>query len=138
MVISEAAVVDKYGITLRSCPVLYTNEAHLLPRIRDTYNNDRKSETEEEIYRDLASTKLLIIDDVGKTRPRDLSYLQTVYYRIIDDRYALNKRIILTTNLIMSALEEHLGGAVTDRLREMCGKGGFIKMAGVSYRKRSE
>jgi len=131
---TPVAVITDYGITKTQCPVYYTNETHLLTRIRGTYNGS--DETEEGIYEFLLTPALLIIDDIGKTRPRDLSYMQSVYYRIIDDRYTAQRRLIVTTNLQMSELEEHLGGASADRLVEMCGKAGFIKMTGRSYRKQ--
>lgn len=42
--------------------------------------------------------------------------------------------IILTTDLSLSELEAHIGGACMDRLREMCGVN-IVKMAGLSYKK---
>lgn len=123
-----------YHIVVARCPIHLTTEAVMLARIRNTYNRE-EGETEEEIFSQLIHVPLLIIDDVGKVQPRDLSFLQGVYYRIIDARYIHERRLILTTNLHLSELEEHIGGASTDRLREMCGKSGFIIMKGTSYRK---
>jgi DNA replication protein DnaC len=121
------------------CPVFVTNEARLIGRVRQTFNrhndDEENAETEETIYRSLLQPDLLIIDDVGKVRPRDLSFLQGVYYRIIDDRYIEEKAVILTTNLSLEELEQHIGGACSDRLREMCGKDRIIVMAGQSYRR---
>jgi len=45
--------------------------------------------------------------------------------------------LILTMNLTLQELEDHIGGAPADRLREMCGRSGFITMKGESYRKRT-
>ena len=122
------------------CPVFVTNEARLIGRVRQTFNrhndDEEDAETEEGIYRSLLQPDLLIIDDVGKVRPRDLSFLQGVYYRIIDDRYIEEKSVILTTNLSLEELEQHIGGACSDRLREMCGKDRIIVMAGQSYRRQ--
>jgi len=125
-----------YAIIRHRCPVHFTTEQKLLARIRQTYNRRDidDGETEEDVYNALAKFPLLIIDDVGKVRPRDYSFLQGVYFRIIDDRYVNEDKIILTTNLDFRELEEHIGGASADRLREMCGKNGFIKMTGKSYR----
>jgi DNA replication protein DnaC len=127
---------NSYTVCRRSLPVLFMNEPKLLANIRATFNQasgqDRK--TDEDIYRRLLSYDLLIIDDVGKVRPRDYSFLQSVYFRMIDDRYTNEAPIILTTNLSLSELEAHIGGACADRLREMCGVN-IVKMAGASYRK---
>uniref|UniRef100_A0A6M3KH06 Putative IstB domain protein ATP-binding protein n=1 Tax=viral metagenome TaxID=1070528 RepID=A0A6M3KH06_9ZZZZ len=128
-------VITEYNhIQLRSCPVLYTTETQLLARIRRTYDNRGvDSETEYDIYSELENIEHLLIDDVGKVRPRDYSFLQGVYFRIIDTRYTNEMPIVITTNLGFSDLEAHIGGACADRLREMCGQN-IIKMAGKSYR----
>lgn len=128
---------DCYFIVKNQCPVYVITESQLLARIRRTYNrtDDPRAETEDGVYSSLARFSLLVIDDVGKVRPRDYSFLQGVYFNIIDDRYVKEQQVILTTNLDFKELEEHIGGASADRLREMCGKEGFIKMVGKSYRR---
>ncbi len=125
-----------YRIVRCPCPVHVTTETKLLARIRRTYNRSDNvpAETEDMVYSSLARYQLLVIDDVGKVRPKDYSFLQGVYFSIIDDRYVKEQQIIITTNLDFQELEEHIGGASADRLREMCGREGFIKMAGKSYR----
>ena len=124
----------------KPCPVYFTVENTLLSRIRQTYNHKQgdDTETEEDIYKRLERYALLVIDDVGKVRPRDYSFLQGVYFRIIDDRYSNDMPIILTTNLSFTELENHIGGASADRLREMCGDTNFIVMKGKSYRQKVE
>jgi len=129
---------DSYYIVRRKCPVFFTAEAKLLNRIRQTFNNQKdepRAETDDMIFKSLASYPLLIIDDVGKVRPRDYSFLQGVYFNIIDERYVNEQQVILTTNLDFKELEEHIGGSSADRMREMVGKEGFIKMDGKSYRR---
>ena len=141
---TEPAVfrADELSIRWRQCPVYLTAENILLGRLRQTFNRSNQhnddefyEETEEDVYRELEEHHLLIIDDVGKVRPKDYSFLQGVYFRIIDSRYTSQKPIILTTNLDFAELENHIGGACADRLLEMAGKDGFIKMSGKSYRK---
>jgi len=127
---------DSYAIGYRRMPALFLTETNLLIRIRQTFNRqDEEEDTEEDVYCDLRNTPLLIIDDVGKTKPRDYSFLQSVYFRIIDERYTDESPMILTTNLTLSELETHIGGASADRLREMCGKNGFITISAKSYRR---
>jgi DNA replication protein DnaC len=123
-------------IVRRSCPVYFITEAQLLARIRATYRrheSDIEGETEESIYRKLEGYDLLILDDVGKIHPRDFSFLQGVYYQVLDSRYVNEQPVILTTNLGYNELEAHIGGASADRLREMCGDN-FVVMRGKSYR----
>jgi len=134
----EPARIFRDYVRKLPCPVFITNEARLIGRVRQTFNrhDDEDAETEEGIYRSLLQPKLLIIDDVGKVRPRDSSFLQGVYYRIIDDRYVEEKAVILTTNLSLEELDQHIGGACSDRMREMCGKAGIIVMSGQSYRRQ--
>lgn len=126
--------INKY-IHKYNCPVYFTSEIKIMARIRTTFDNGEKIEREDDIYKQLCKVPLLIIDDVGKVRPRDYSFLQGVYFRIIDERYANEKDMIITTNLNYPDLETHIGGACADRLREMCGKDGLIKMVGQSYRR---
>ena len=119
------------------CPVYYTTEASLLSQIKATFNRKgyEDEDSEEAIFRRLSNVKVLILDDIGKVRPRDLNFLQGVYFRIIDDRYLNEKPMAIAVNLSLDNLESHIGGASADRLLEMCGKNGFIKMTGQSYRK---
>jgi len=139
----KALIIQKTYIRKRPCPVFYISENVLLRRIRQTYSRNSKKdftenyeETEEDVYKKLAKYDLLIIDDVGKVRARDMSFLQGVYFNIIDQRYNDCQPIILTTNLDYTDLEVHIGGACADRLLEMAGKEGFIVMRGTSYRKK--
>ena len=140
----EQAYITGFRIVKRQCPVYFISENELLRRIRNTYNrsnahndDEHYEETEENVYNKLARLDLLIIDDVGKVRAKDPSFLQGVYFNIIDQRYNGSAPIILTTNLDFAELENHIGGACADRLREMCGKN-FVKMAGKSYRRINE
>jgi len=137
----KASLNNDYQIRKRNCPVYFISENELLRRIRNTYNRNPKhdewendGETEEDIYNTLKRFDLLVIDDTGKVRPRDSNFLQGVYFNILDQRYNDFQSLILTTNLGLAELEEHIGGACADRLVEMCGKNGFIKMSGKSHR----
>ena len=116
-------------------PVVFATEPLLTARIRATFN-DGAHETEEQVYVDLERVRLLIIDDVGKDPPRDLSFVQRVWYRIIDGRYRSNRPLVITTNLAPADLEHHIGGACADRLNEMVGAHGLIAMKGTSYRRQ--
>ena len=47
---------------------------------------------------------LLVIDDIGKVRPKDTSFLQGVLYRVIDDRY--NRHQIMQVQLCRMEVDE--------------------------------
>lgn len=119
-------------VSRRRLPIYFITELELLSKIRTTFSRN-EGQIDEDIYRELINYDLLVIDDIGKIRPRDPSFMQGVYFRVIDGRYASEQAIVLTTNLDYHELEEHIGGACADRLREMCGDN-FIKMTGKSYR----
>lgn len=133
---SRKAYIENGSIHRYRCPFYYTTENELLRRIRETFNHKDDAETEEDIYKLFSPLLLLIIDDVGKVRPKDQTFTQGVYFNIIDQRYSNSQATILTTNLDYADLEVHIGGACADRLREMCGKDGFVKMTGKSYRQK--
>jgi DNA replication protein DnaC len=130
----NAAVSINGYVVAQPRPVAFTTEPTLTARIRATFN-DGSRETDEVIYDQLERVRLLIIDDVGKDPPRDLSFVQRVWYRLIDARYRSERPVILTTNLVLDELEQHVGGSVADRLREMCGRKGIVTMKGESYRR---
>ena len=133
----KATLREDLSISKHRCPVYLVSETELLRRIRRTFDGNSR-ETEGGIYHELSRFALLIIDDVGKVRPRDLNFLQSVYFGIINQRYNDQSPIVLTTNLDFADLEGYIGGANADRLVEMAGKGGFIKMTGKSYRGHKE
>lgn len=131
----DAAISVQGQVVRLPRPVIFTTEPILMDRIRATFHDDAR-ETDELIYQELVNVRLLIIDDVGKRVPRDLSFTQQVWYRIIDGRYTGNRPIILTTNMLPSEIEDHIGGASTDRLTEMCGPKGWLVLKGQSYRRQ--
>lgn len=114
----------------------YYSEADLMARIQDTYSRNAE-ETEADIIREMDKAGLLVIDEVGKYQPRNLSFVQGIFGRIIDHIYngqCYTKAIGIATNLNLADLEIHLGGATTDRLRDMCGKKNIVIMTGKSRR----
>ena len=122
---------------LRKDPIYhYISEPDLLSNIRDTFNNDSET-SEQEYYAKLNNYRLLIIDDVGKVKPKDLSFVQQVYYRLIEYRYVHLKYIALATNLVGDELESFIGGAVASRLLEMTEGKNFLIMQGEDYRLRA-
>ena len=122
-------ILDKWDGEIDYCPVRYISEPNLFLRIRSTFNRrqvEGYQETEAEVYREMTTIPLLIIDDMGKEEVSDPRFVQRVLFTIINGRYDNMLPIVITANLNTDMLERHLGGdrgnsATFDRLIEMTG-----------------
>lgn len=134
-------ILDRWQGDTSYCPVKYTSEPNLFLRIRNTFNRrqvEGYQETEADVYRELTTTPLLIIDDMGKEEVSDPRFVQRVLFTIINSRYDNMLPIVITANLNVDALEKHLGGdrgnsASFNRLMEMTGNI-FREIVATSYR----
>ncbi len=134
-------ILDKWAGETNYCPVRYISEPNLFMRIRNTFNRQNAEgyhETEAEVYRELTSIPLLIIDDMGKEEVSDPRFVQRVLFTIINGRYDNMLPVVITANLNTDMLEKHLGGdrgnsAAFDRLIEMTGNV-FREIVATSYR----
>lgn len=123
---------------MSKCPVYYTTESNLFHRIRSTFDH-KGNESENDIYNQITTVPLLLIDDVGKEEVSDPRFVQRVWFHMINERYNNMLPVVLTANLNEDGLAKHLGGnrgneAVYDRLQEML-KNGIYEVTGTSYRK---
>ena len=66
----------------------------------------------------LTSVDLLHIDDLGAEKRTD--WVLEQLYAIVDERYAANRSMVVTTNLDHEQLEEQIGERTVSRLAEMC------------------
>jgi DNA replication protein DnaC len=71
----------------------------------------------EQEFRDLASVRLLAIDDLGAAKGSE--WTEEVNYRLINHRYEQELPTIITSNLMAKDLSANLGERVTSRLVEM-------------------
>lgn len=130
-------ILDRWHGETDVCPLYFTTETDVLLRIRSTYNLRADQvgwhEREEDIFNQLKSRPLLVLDDVGKEQPQDARFTQRVYFHIIDGRYQRGYPIVITSNMDLGQLADHIGGAATDRLVEMTG-GQIVEFKGESYR----
>ncbi len=124
-------------------PVKFITEGGLFNSIQATfsYNDEdrRRKPSLTRIIEQLTYVPLLIIDDIGKEKRKDMQFVQSQLFALINARYNAERPVILTTNLDTVGLGTHLegdAGAITDRLIEMCGKDYFIKITGESFRRR--
>lgn len=111
------------------CPVQFATESDLLDSIRATFNGSEGSE--HKIIDELANSKLLIYDDVGKVTPQNTDFLHRISFLLIDRIYRKCGRLVLTSNLGMAELSLHLGESCVSRLHEM---GDIIEVKGTDYR----
>jgi DNA replication protein DnaC len=90
---------------------------------------------------------ILVLDDVGSERQiayigdesRQVIERRRRYFSIINHCYVNRISVIITSNLSLVDLEQHIGGRSWSRLQEMCPQGFMIAMGGVPdwRRKRS-
>ena len=98
--------------------------------------------TVSDLYRQLSTLRLLVLDDVGKEKLSgyEADEVYTIYYTLINERYNLGLPMVITSNLSMEpwekggiSLVDIVGLAGKDRLMEMSG-GTEILIEGESRR----
>ncbi|MEV6524953.1 ATP-binding protein [Longispora sp. NPDC051575] len=90
-----------------------TTAADLYADLRPRSGTD--SEAILERYR---RADLLLLDDLGAARPTE--WVEEMTYRLLNDRYAEQRPVIITTNLPLVDFKARLGDRITSRLAEMC------------------
>ncbi len=111
MLVSKKAIEAGHSAAIYSLPAL-------LARIRRTYDGDSSGLSYLQFFERLTSVDLLQIDDLGAEKRSD--WVLEQLYAIVDERYATNRALIVTTNLTVPALEEQIGPRTVSRLAEMC------------------
>jgi DNA replication protein DnaC len=111
MLVSKRAIEAGHSVAIYSLP-------RLLARIRRTYDGDAGELSYLEFFRRLTSVDLLHIDDLGAEKRSD--WVLEQLYAIVDERYASNRSVLVTTNLDVTALEGQIGARTVSRLAEMC------------------
>lgn len=90
-----------------------------LDEIRSTYDQNTKTEfTERNILDAAREIPLLILDDLGVHNYTE--WTKNKLYSIINHRLNHQMATIITTNLSVAELSEHLGDRTTSRLFQMC------------------
>ena len=111
MLVSKRAIETGHSVAIYSLP-------RLLARIRRTYDGDSGQLSYLEFFERLTSVDLLHIDDLGAEKRSD--WVLEQLYAIVDERYAANRSMIVTTNMNLPDLEEQIGERTVSRLAEMC------------------
>ena len=111
MLVSKRAIEAGHSVAIYSLP-------KLLARIRRTYDADAGELSYLEFFKRLTSVDLLHIDDLGAEKRSD--WVLEQLYAIVDERYATDRSIVVTTNMTVPELEEQIGERTVSRLAQMC------------------
>lgn len=109
-----AAAIADYVMRTTSARALYRTVGGILQYIKGSYGDSEYSEAEA--FDSLCKPELLIIDEVGATKPTEFE-LATLF-QIINTRYEEQLPTILVSNLMPKELAPALGERCVDRLRE--------------------
>ncbi|MBC2659786.1 ATP-binding protein [Pseudomonas sp. MSSRFD41] len=125
---TAGAIMLRTGMT-----AVYRTVAGMLQYIKGSYGNNAEY-TEAQAFASLVEPDLLIIDEVGATKPSEFE-LATLF-NVINGRYEDQRPTIVISNLDFDRLGEVLGDRSVDRLRE--GRGIGLVFKGESERLRKE
>ncbi|CAN7562534.1 ATP-binding protein [Pseudomonas umsongensis] len=126
-----AAAIAGYVMTNTGATAVYRTVGSILTHIKGSYDT-RAEYTEAEAFAALIKPSLLIIDEVGATKPTEFE-LATLF-AIINGRYEEQLPTIVISNIDAKKLGEVLGERSVDRLRE--GRGIGLVFEGVSERSK--
>lgn len=126
-----AAAIAGYVIVNHNATAVYRTVGGILQFIKGSYG-DRAEYTESEAFASLVEPSLLIIDEVGATKPTEFE-LATLF-AIINGRYEEQLPTIVISNIDTKELGAVLGDRSVDRLRE--GRGIGLVFEGASERSK--
>lgn len=100
--------------------VLFVVVPDLLDKIKATYDQSRTPGiyTEHELLETARTVPLLILDDLGAHNYTE--WTKNKIYSILNYRLNHKLPVIITTNISLENLEEHLGERTTSRIFQMC------------------
>ncbi|MFM8792946.1 MAG: ATP-binding protein [Solirubrobacterales bacterium] len=113
-----AMLVSKLTIETGRTAAIYSMP-QLLSRIRQTFDSLPGEESYLDLFGQLTSVDLLLLDDLGSENRTE--WVLEQLYALINERYEAERSLVVTTNLTAEKLEEQIGERVVSRLVEMCG-----------------
>ncbi|RMV55436.1 ATP-binding protein [Pseudomonas amygdali] len=126
-----AAAIAGHIIAHHNATAVYRTVGGLLQYIKGSYG-DRAEYSEKEAFASLIDPSLLIIDEVGATKPTEFE-LATLF-AVINGRYEEQLPTIVISNIDAKELGAVLGDRSVDRLRE--GRGIGLVFEGASERSK--
>lgn len=112
-----AAIADRI-IRAHGATAVYRTVSGILQYIKGSYGDSDYSEAEA--FASLVEPHLLVIDEVGATKPTEFE--QATIFQIINGRYEEQRPTIVVSNLGPDGLKAAIGDRCLDRLREGGGK----------------
>lgn len=110
---------------------LYISVPELFLKIRNSYNGGY--ETEKQLIDQFSNVDKLFLDDLGTARPTEWSL--EVLYMIIDGLYKNNKKLIISSNHTLDALQKKYDQRIVSRIKEMCQ---IMKLSGADRRLKAK
>ncbi|ENA37451.1 hypothetical protein HMPREF1487_04369 [Pseudomonas sp. HPB0071] len=109
-----ACAIADFLIRHRMVSAMYRTVGDIMVTIRSTYDGGEGSE--HDILRELSGCGLLVLDEVGATKPTEFEH--ATLFKIINARYERCLPTIVISNLGATDLSTALGERCVDRLRE--------------------
>ena len=107
------------SLLARNKALLFAVVPDLLDQIKATYDtNKSKSVTESQLLDTAREVPLLILDDLGAHNYTD--WTRNKIFSIINYRLNYLLPTVITSNINLEDLEEHLGERTTSRILQMC------------------
>jgi DNA replication protein DnaC len=126
---SRQWVHHRFGGTYRGSPVV---EIYRSTALFDALRPDAHDNSGRSLVKHLQKVDLLFIDDLAAARPS--SWTQERLFEIFDERYINRRPVLITCDVLPSALADVTGDRVRSRLAEMC-RGGVVLLQGVDRRR---
>ena len=131
---TQAASAIALAFIEKGKSVHFTSGGKVLSKLRDAMRSD---ESEAEVFAELTTPDLLVIDDLGKEN--QTPWAVSMIYTAIDDRYNTRKPVVITSNYskrelvarLSTAADSSTAEAIVSRLFEMTAK---IEMGGEDRR----
>lgn len=105
--------------------VLYAKAADISARVRKTFSKDA-AVSEEDVIKAYRDVDVLIIDDFA-VKEKDPTFMEKIYYRILDHRMEQKKVTIITSNITIDEINDYypdpnqnVEGRVYSRVNKMC------------------
>ena len=109
--------------------VRYELVAHLLQRLRSSFNMNEESRVMEVCF----GADVLILDDLGLEKPSD--WVREQITSLVDERWRNNRLLVVGTNESHTTIEERLGSRISSRLFDRSsGKAKVVYLVTGDYR----
>ena len=113
----------------RGPDMMFVTVPDLLLQIRTCFD-PKNDKTEEDLIERYSWLKFLVLDDLGAEKVSE--WVEATLYLLIDRRNSWDKWTIVTSNLTLPEIEQHLGARIASRLSDMT----VINMKLPDYRKK--